>query len=375
MTDKFKLQDLSFHQIQLLKSFIEVVMKKPSEERIDFIINHAECTAKREIYTTWFRNRVAPRVNALVESAMHECGFHPQSVLATQELDNFPPANILMNACLTPVAVEMFGDVVMSGDILIDKAIAVHLKTLLVHNVSRMGKAYICAGSVVDKKVRLMNDVLKVIDEAGPNGASLAVIRATLQASKNVEQLTSWYPNVQLEAEENIVKLKKAVRHAMKQPQNDFDMPVRSQKSKANENVEAARKKGCKICITQAEMANEMEVARMLQSIATHLKHMGNLENCPTEANRHAYTEFLEEGDLGVEIMSKSSFEQLTVLLSFVGGRPGNWNTYVCKDGVTAWHLGLMPSNPLVTRRGPSNMVIEITLDMFANRGPGFKPI
>lgn len=161
MTDKFKPQDLSFHQIQLLKSFIEVVMKKPSDERIDFVINHAECTAEREIYSTWFRDRVAPRVNALVESAMRECGFHPQSVLATQESDDFPPANILVNACLTPVAVEMFGDVVMSGDILIDKAIAANLKTLLVHNVSRMGKAYIRAGSVVDKKVGLMNDALK----------------------------------------------------------------------------------------------------------------------------------------------------------------------------------------------------------------------
>lgn len=139
--------------------------------------------------------------------------------------------------------------------------------------------------------------------------------------------------------------------------------------------MEAARKKGRKIRIAQAEMANEMEVARTLQSIATHLEHAGDLENCPTEADRHAYTEFLEEGDLGVEIMSKLSFKQLTVLLSFVGGRPGNWNAYVREDGATAWHLGLTPSNPSVTRRGPSNTVIEITLDMFANGGPGFKPI
>ncbi|KAF9499144.1 hypothetical protein BDN71DRAFT_1503196 [Pleurotus eryngii] len=234
MTDKFKPQDLSFNQIQLLKSFIEVVMKKPSDERIDFVINHMECTAKWETYT------------------MRECGFHPQSVLAMQESDDFPLANILVNACLTPVTVKMFGNVIMSGDILIDKAIAVHLKTLLVHNVSHMGKAYICAGLVVDKKVKLMNNVLKVINEAGPNRASL------------------------LEAGENIMKLKEA----------------------ANENVEAARKKGCKINITQAEMANKMEVTHMLQSIATHLEHAGDLENCPTEAEHHAYTEFLEEGDL-----------------------------------------------------------------------------
>ncbi|KAF9488756.1 hypothetical protein BDN71DRAFT_1435889 [Pleurotus eryngii] len=287
MTNKFKPQDLSFNQIQLLKSFIKVVMKKLSDERIDFVINHMECTAKWKTYSTW--------VNALVESAMRECGFHPQSVLATQESDDFPSANILVNTCLTPVVVKMFGDVIMSGDILIDKAITVNLKTLLVHNISHMGKAYIRVGSVVDKKVKLMNNALK-------------------------------------EAEENIMKLKEAVRHAMKWPRNGFDTPIRSQKPKANKNVEAARKKGCKINIIQAEMANEMEVTCMLQSIATHLEHVGNLENCPTEAEHHTYTEFLEKGDLGVEIMLKLSFEQLTILLSFVGGCPDNWNACVYKS-------------------------------------------
>lgn len=139
--------------------------------------------------------------------------------------------------------------------------------------------------------------------------------------------------------------------------------------------MEDARKKGRKIQISQAEMANALEVARTMQAIATHLELAGDLENCPTEAERHAYTQFLEEGDLGVEVMSKKTFEELAVLLSFPGGRPGNWNAYVREDGVTAWHLGLTPSNPSVTRRGPSNTDIEITLDMFARGGPGFKPI
>ncbi len=113
----------------------------------------------------------------------------------------------------------------------------------------------------------------------------------------------------------------------------------------------------------------------MLQAIATHLEHAGDMENCPTEDQRHAYVKFLEEGDLGVEVMAKQTFEQLIILLSFYGGRPGNWNAYVREDGITAWHLGLTPSNPSVTRRGPLNTEVEITLEMFATGGPGFKPI
>ncbi|KAF9488303.1 hypothetical protein BDN71DRAFT_1436227 [Pleurotus eryngii] len=291
MTDKFKPQDLLFNQIQLLKSFIEVVMKKLSDERINFVINHTECTAKCETYSTWFHDRVTPRVNMLVKSAMHECSFHPQSVLAMQELDDFPLANIPVNACLTSVAVEMFGDVIISGDILIDKVITANLKTLLVYNVSCMGKAYIHAGSVVDKKVELMNNVLK-------------------------------------EVEENIVKLKEAVCHAMKQPQNNFDTPVHSQKPKANENGHSGG--GLQEGLQDPYRASgdgRQDGSHLY--VAVHCYAPGALKNCPTEAKHHAYTKFLEEGDLGVEIMSKLSFKQLTILLSFVGGRPSNWNTCV----------------------------------------------
>ncbi|KDQ27212.1 hypothetical protein PLEOSDRAFT_1106091 [Pleurotus ostreatus PC15] len=375
MTDKFKPPDLSFHQVQLIKSFIEIVMKKPNDEKVNFVINHADCTSERKVYGDWFRERLAPRVNALVESAMRECGYHPQSVLASQEVDDFPSANLLVNACLTPVAVEMFGEVVMSGDVLMDAAIAANFKTMLIHNVSRMGKAYLRAGTLADEKVKLMRDAVKAVEEPGPQGTTLASIRAALQASKNVERLAGWYPNLQLEAEENIVKLKEAVRIAAELPRGELDTPVRSKKPKANEKMEAARKKARKIHIMPAEMADAMEVARTMQAIATHLELAGDLENCPTEAERHAYASFADEGDLGVEVMSKKTVDQLCVLLSFAQGRPGNWNGFVRDDGATAWHLGLTPSNPAVTRRGPSNTLNQITLDMFARGGPGFKPI
>ncbi|KAF4584742.1 hypothetical protein EYR38_001973 [Pleurotus pulmonarius] len=375
MTDKFKPPDLSFSQVQLLKTFIEVVMKKPDSDKIKFILGGEDFTAEREVYNNWFRDRLASRINALVETAMHETGYHPQALLATQESDDFPHANLLVNTCLVQVAVEMFGDVVMSGELLIDNAIAGNFKTLLVHNVSRMSKAHLRAKAVIDKKVELMHTALKAVDEAGEEGASLASIRAAMQASKDVERLAAWYPDVQLEAEQNIARLHEAVRSALQRPKHEFDAPVRSRKPKANQKVEAARTKGRKIRISQAEMADELEVSRTLQAILTHLEHAGDMENCPTEDERHAYVKFLEEGDLGVEVMSKKTFEELAVLLSFYGGRPGNWNAYVREDGVTAWHLGLTPSNPSVTRRGPSNTEVEITLEMFARGGPGFKPI
>ncbi|KAF4598362.1 hypothetical protein EYR38_006764 [Pleurotus pulmonarius] len=138
MTDKFKPPDLSFTQVQLLKTFIEVVMKKPNSDKIKFILSGKDFMAEREVYNNWFRDRLASRVNTLVETAMHETGYHPQALLATQESDDFPQANLLANTCLVQVAVEMFGDVVMSSDLLIDNAIAATFKTLLVHNVSRM---------------------------------------------------------------------------------------------------------------------------------------------------------------------------------------------------------------------------------------------
>lgn len=113
--------------------------------------------------------------------------------------------------------------------------------------------------------------------------------------------------------------------------------------------MEDTRKKDCKIHILQAEMANVLEVAQTMQAITTHLELADNLENCPMEAEHHTYVQFLEEGDLGVEVMSKKTFEQLAVLLSFPGGLPGNWNTYMHKDGITVWHLRLTPLNLSVT--------------------------
>lgn len=179
MTDKFKPPDLSFTQVQLLKSFIEVVMKKPDSEKINFILKGEDCTAEREVYSVWFRDRLASRVNALVETAMHECGYHPQAVLATQESDDFPSPNLLVSACLVPVAIEMFGDVVMSGDILINNAIAPNFKTLLVHNVTRMGKAHLRAKSVIDKKVEVMHSSLKGESRRTSNAPMILIYHAS----------------------------------------------------------------------------------------------------------------------------------------------------------------------------------------------------
>lgn len=66
-----------------------------------------------------------------------------------------------MSACLVPVTIEMFGDVVTSGDILIDNTIAPNFKTLLVHNVTCMGKAHLQVKSVINKKVKVMHNALK----------------------------------------------------------------------------------------------------------------------------------------------------------------------------------------------------------------------
>ncbi|KAJ8694611.1 hypothetical protein PTI98_007268 [Pleurotus ostreatus] len=128
---------------------------------------------------------------------MHECGYHPQAVLATQESDDFPSPNLLVHARLVPIAIKMFGDMVMSGDILIDNAIAPNFKTLLVHNVTHMGKAHSRAKSVIDKKVEVMHSALKAVDEAGEKGVSLASIRAAMQASKDIKHLAAWYLNMQ----------------------------------------------------------------------------------------------------------------------------------------------------------------------------------
>ncbi|KAF4598990.1 hypothetical protein EYR40_006078 [Pleurotus pulmonarius] len=219
-----------------------------------------------------------------------------------------------------------------------------------------------------------MRSAMKVVEEA-QGGATLAAIRAALQASKNVERLCGWYPNTQHEAEENIVKLKEAVRQAAKLPRGEFDTPVRSRKPKAEEKMVEARKKGRKITIAPTDMADALEVARTMQAVASHLELAGDMEHCPTEAERHAYVEMLEEGDIGVEVMSKKTADELCTLLSFHGGRPGQWNAFLRDDGATAWHLGLTPSNPVVTRRGPSNTIINITLDMFKEGGYGFKPM
>ncbi|KDQ27189.1 hypothetical protein PLEOSDRAFT_1106067 [Pleurotus ostreatus PC15] len=54
MTDKFKALDLLFTQVQLLKSFIKVVMKKPDSEKINFILKGEDCTAEHKVYSVWF---------------------------------------------------------------------------------------------------------------------------------------------------------------------------------------------------------------------------------------------------------------------------------------------------------------------------------
>ncbi|KAF4590491.1 hypothetical protein EYR38_009792 [Pleurotus pulmonarius] len=269
---------------------------------------------------------------------MRKCGFHPQAVMAAQADDKFPAAGMLM---------------------------------LMVHNITCMGKAFVRVRGGVEQKLKLMWNVMKVVEEA-QGGATLAAIRATLQASKNMEQLCGWYPNTQHEAEENIVKLKEAVRQAAKLPQGEFDTPVRSRKPKAEEKT---RKKGHKITIAPMDMVDALEVACTMQVVASHLELMGDMENCPTEAKHHVYVEMLEEGDIDVEVMSKKTTDELCTLLSFHGSCPGQWNTFLCDDGATAWHLRLTPSNPVVTRCKPSNTIINITLDMFQNGGYGFKPM
>ncbi|KAF4568554.1 hypothetical protein EYR40_010036 [Pleurotus pulmonarius] len=123
------------------------------------------------------------------------------------------------------------------------------------------------------------------------------------------------------------------------------------------------------------DMVDALEVARTIQVVASHLELTGDMENCATEAECHAYVEMLEEGDIAVKVMSKKTTDELCTLLSFHGSRPGQWNTFLCNDGATAWHLRLTPSNPVVTRCKPSNTIINITLDMFQNRGYGFKPM
>ena len=59
-----------------------------------------------------------------------------------------------------------------------------------------------------------------------------------MQASKDIKRLAAWYPNVQLEAEENITRLHEVVRSALQGPKHDFDAPVRSRKPKANQKGE-----------------------------------------------------------------------------------------------------------------------------------------
>lgn len=59
-----------------------------------------------------------------------------------------------------------------------------------------------------------------------------------MQASKDVEHLAAWYPNMQLEVEQNIVRLKDTVCSALKHLKTDFDTPVCSRKPKANQKSE-----------------------------------------------------------------------------------------------------------------------------------------